>query len=218
MTARQFVGLALLLSPGLVMGQVPTERGRTPVRSVRERLYEPGIAMTLLRTLRQMDRPMGREHLDALADSLVAFVLTANADERDVEAVMSAVTALGLSGMQTDVGVPYGGAGGRLFQIVSGAHSAERKPSSYIAQESAALYAISQLSDRQEALTLLERSVKLDRPAAGAAVGHLDELMGAEGRATLRRLYESGQIRDRDAIERAEVAARRSGWVAPRPR
>jgi len=196
----------MLLTPLQASTQVQIDSGIPAASVLASAVWLPAGNLTLVRVLRQMDRPVSRARLDELADSLAAFAIrTEPESRREVAAISIAVNSLGWAAMTGDTGVPYAGAASRLLRIAEqGTGTAP----------SGAISAISRLPDRQEALRMLTYCAALDRPVAFAAIGHLDQSMGPEGRAALKALYERGAIRNRLAQDVADDVARRERWTA----
>ena len=210
MNISAIAAISLLLAPLGVSAQVSPDSGVPTASALAAAVWSRGGNLILQRVLRQMDGPVSRARLDELADSLTAFAIRTDPDSIGVAAISVALNALGAAAVSRGAGIPYAGAAPRLMRIAEQGKSGG----------SGALYFISRLPDRQEAMRLLKYSAALDRPGAMAAVRYLDDSMGPEGKAALKLLYERGDIRNRFAVEQAEVVAQRERWIAPpaRPR
>lgn len=205
--AKLFVALALF-GAARMAAQVQPDSTAPEARVIVAATSREDGTLFILRTLRQVDRPVSRPHLDATADSLVAFVLRTPPTEEKIEALNRAVHSLGLSAMNDGPGVRYAGAAIRLLKIAELGDVVDAGAVSYL----------SRLPDRAEAVALLRRCAMMGKISAFVAVRNLEATTGPEGLLVLRQLYQSRQIHHPVALEHAEGVARRLNWAPPRPR
>ncbi len=174
-------------------------------------LRESGSVGPAQRTLQQVDGPVSRVVQDDLADSLVAFVLSAARtplSNRSIRGpVDGIINSLGLSGMKGTGGPnskPYVGAGERLLRI---AHAVD------LSRAAGIVYYISALADQEQARTHLSAFATSTHPAAYAAVEHL-ERMPPDGVKMLRSLWERGAVTEPRAKESLDAIAGHLRWFA----
>ena len=159
--------------------------------------------------LRQVRGPQAASKLDALADSLTAFVLSYQEGDGRHQAALSAISALSRATRSDIPGQPFGAASERLLRIAEAAH---------VGMRAAALSAIRRVPDRKTAFALLGAVAESGNEVAYVAVGLLGREMGADGLAELRRIYLAGLIREPQAFRDASAIARYHDWPAPRRR
>ena len=151
----------------------------------------------------QARSPQAQAKLDAVADSLVAFVLSHQTGDGRHRAASSAVSALRRSGSGEMGGVLYAGAADRLLRIAENA---------VVGTRAEALFAISKLANQATARSYLSRVATSRNGVAYGAVGLLGREMGPEGRAELRRVFEAGLIVDERALQEVYPIARYYNW------
>jgi hypothetical protein len=101
-------------------------------------------------------------------------------------------------------GSPYDGAAERLFRIAEQA--------SDVGERGGALYALTRVPNRTEALQFLRRVATSDSPVAHAAVGFLARNMGEEGLATVKQLHQEGGVVQPWAVRELAGIAQHHGW------
>ncbi len=165
-------------------------------RAVMQTLRAEGHPGGAWRTLQQMDGPVSRAVQDELADSMVAFALAVPTRSGSV------ISSLGGAGVTKSEGIPYAGAGERLLRIAY-AVKGEATVS--------ALYYISQLPDRKQALAGLSAFGGSAHPSAYVAISMLGDL-GPDGVEALRLLWRQGTASNPEAKRRLEGLAGHFGW------
>ncbi len=208
------VGLALwcLVAGGDLAAQTPDRirefpPGTTTAAEASKALREKGTPGFSLRTLRQVGHAFPAHELDALADTLVAFIVRSVASGTNDGAVSEARRALGLSGVSAGDGTPYAGAGRRLLRIIEGT------PASYPAGE---LFYLGQLADKQEAVRLLSSLARSELEIAERAIGMLLRDLGPEGEVAVERIFLQGEARSPGARRVLQGVATTRGWASPR--
>jgi hypothetical protein len=115
---------------------------------------------------------------------------------------MKAVDALAFSAVASGEGPPYEGAGSRLMRVAQ-----ENGPTA-----GAALYYLSTLANRQEALERISVVARSRDVVAYLAITLLADTMGPQGLAEIRRLHRSGEVTNPTARSQVEAFARLHGW------
>ena len=159
-----------------------------------------GLAIAILR------RVIGTRslaELDEIADSVMAAaVFVPGLQEEAVLRRSAALTALVRAGADTDEpGTPYAGAAERLL------HLAKTNDSG------GALYGLTRLRDKEQAVRLVVEVATIDKFIATAAVGHLARSMGPAGLAALRELFRRRAVVHPSAQQELANVAEYYGWT-----
>ncbi len=166
-------------------------------------LRSRGVAGQAVAVLTQRRGPQVQSKLHAIADSLVAIAISYPGDDargtRTRAAARGALVnaALGLGG-----GIPYAGGASRMVRIAVSSSS----------EAGGALWGISQLPNRGQALQHMEDLATSQHTIAWAAVELLSTSMGAPGLELLHRLYLQRAVTQPRAIEILNGVASYHGW------
>ncbi len=158
----------------------------------------PGDAVRLLR---QADSTRGQAQLDALADSLTAYVVEHADQYEKINSVSLVMEALGKAAAVDGDGIPYDGAADRLVRIAR-----------LTELGSGALSYLARSLERAEAVRRLKALAVTDPKLALAAFDMLEQYCGPEGLEALEQLYRARAVQSpmgRHVLERIAV---RRGW------
>ena len=201
---------------GLLLGSLLTTsplsaQGGTPAQ---DRALAAHVAMTL-RTkgsvgesraiLRQLQQARSEEVLDAVAESLVDYIVSKASSTVNLTSQRQAVDVLAASGRREGGGKPYPGAYPRLLRIVETADDTGLR--------GRALFAIAHQPDTAQALRMLRSVAVSNNPAAMMAVRDLAGYLGERGLGVLRELHKSGEVKDLWAQRELAHNARKYGWT-----
>lgn len=201
LAASTLLASALTLLAGDLRAQDRSAPARDAAATMRL-LRAEGHTGTAVRTMRDAQTAGATARANALADSLAAFVITNSASDDWIPAVQAAVSAIGAAGLARGEGTPYGGALERLMRIVEESES----------PMAGALYYVTLLPDRPNAVARLGRLASTAHPLAVRAIEFLDERMGDQGVMELRRLHQQSSVLDPHARRLLHDIAARNGW------
>jgi hypothetical protein len=183
--------------------------GSSTAAEVGESLRARGNPRFALRTLRQEGSSFPRRDLDAIADTLVDFIIRSVVADTNAVAVGEARLALGLYGVPSGGGTPYKGAGARLLRVI------ERTPPAYSAGE---FYFLGQLADRAESVRLLAHLARSDSEKSVKAIGILLRDLGPDGEEAVRRIYFADEALNESARQVLRSVATLREWGPPEPK
>jgi len=161
-----------------------------------------GSVGTALRTLRMAHEAATDLVVDALADSLAEFIIAEAGNPQLHDARSSAMDALGASGWLAGEGKPYAGAGARLIRVAA----------ADVTLASGALYYVSILADKDEAIKRLSEFASSTEMSAHMAITMLGEMMDQRGVEALRQLYQGKVVQEASAKRKIENFAQVHGW------
>ncbi len=190
--------LALIAIATDAHSQARSERAVT-AREVAASLASNGHVGFAVRTLRRVAVQSDAAALDAIGDSIVAFVLRSQTDRVAFEAV----SALGAAGLPTGEGQPYPGAASRLQRIAMTRRDLA----------AAALFGLAQSANQPEAISMLVSVATSQNASAAVALRMLVYFTGNEGLEAARMLYVRSSVRQKNAVEQLEQYAHGRGWV-----
>jgi len=196
------LGLAITIGisagAGTLDAQSRAEHAVT-AREVAASLASNGHVGLAVRTLRRVAVQSEPEALDAIADSIVAFVLRSE----DRRVALDAVSALGAAALPTGEGQPYAGAASRLQRIAMTRRDLA----------AAALFGLAQSANQPEAISMLVSVATSQNASAAVALRMLVYFTGNEGLEAARTLYVRRSVREKNAVEQLEHYAHGRGWV-----
>jgi hypothetical protein len=142
---------------------------------------------------------------DAMADTLVAVILSEEPREvkqRAMSALLDAAMGTGSGGA---AGIPYQGAAERMYRVaLAGVWWSAGAAGSFVL-----------LPDTAQALHYLRLLATSDASAAHRAVAALGNEMGARGLAVARELFDQDAVRTRTARKALSGIADARGWKRP---
>lgn len=186
--------------PALIGLKAQTIRPSPSAAEVAGLLRKQGVAGQALQVLTQTAGPQSTVVMNAIADTLVAIATTLPGDDvRGAQTRMKATETLMLAGIGRG-GVPFEGAARRLFQIAEKRNSA------------GALWALTQLPNKSDALAFLRQAAVSPEPIALSAVDYLASKMEDAGISSLRELLRTRAIQQDEARRMAERIASARGW------
>lgn len=196
-----YVTVALLVFPSWVTGQEPET-----IRSVLESIREHGSSRPAIAFLKQEKQAHPQGQLDALADSLVAMIVSVrpgDPNSRFRAAVVAGGALVFAAGPGS--GTPYP----RSFEMLAEVYEHSSEPGI----KGGTLWMMTQLPNQGRVVDFMADVATSPGPGtAPTAVYHLANDLGPSGLARLKQLYENDLVVDATARQHLAGVAAHHGW------